>query len=577
MTDLRTLIPEEEKTLLSDYIKMYLHSDECNDVDEINHLLRFWAAEKPELFELLGNNLMVKKHIRYEASNDDLADKINEMYDEIYNNPELEKVKDFINAYEQITSTYYHWMDTTLDKDERMYCCAIIEHCLDTESLVVNKNQYMLDWGPKSVVLNRGPHAEGSKPLELKTDMKLMRMMAKIVDWFELDKDAFEQFRILHSRVLNDRMIDADLVLSIHPLDYLTMSDNDCNWDSCMNWYNGGDYRLGTIEMMNSPVVLEAYVESDHPYYPLNYYGQDTERTWSNKRWRCLYIVNKDIITEVKQYPYFNIYLRDFVMNKIKKLAEENMGWHYDDKMYEVWQNQKNTTNFGEVFIRMKTGAMYNDYYDNHSAYINPTVDEVEINYSGETECMCCGKGYHVEPSGNVDAFTDSDKVVCASCEGKIQCDECGSWIDESEAWFNNWTGAAYCSWCADGRMATCSCCDERKWLDYDFKKQSLPYMFVVKTPNGKHQRDVKGPFDVCDDCYDDYDFDDVPKEVDEWGDYQYIDVDKVDEKIWRPFLQDKGPIVSAKEYLKRTYPNDYVQFKLLSKLKTRKFIKNLI
>ena len=59
MTDLRTLIPEEEKNLLHDYIKEYLHSDNCYKVDEINHLLRFWAAEKPDLYKLLGGNLMI--------------------------------------------------------------------------------------------------------------------------------------------------------------------------------------------------------------------------------------------------------------------------------------------------------------------------------------------------------------------------------------------------------------------------------------------------------------------------------------------------------------------------------------
>lgn len=572
MTDLRTLIPEEEKTLLHDYIKEYLHSDNYCTVDEINHLLRFWAAEKLDLYKLLGDKLMIKDHISYQASEEDLMDKFSEMYEEIYSNPELANIKKFINSYEQITNTYYSWMDSTLDKDERTNCCSMIDHCLDNESLVANKNLYMTEWGPKSVVIRRGPHAGTSKPLELKSDMKLMRMMAKIVDWFELDKEAFEQFRILHSRVLNDRMINADIVLSIHPLDYLTMSDNACDWESCMNWYQGGDYRLGTIEMMNSPVILEAYIESEHPYCPIDH----DDRTWSNKRWRCLYIVNKDIITEIKQYPYNNIYLRDYVLNKIKQLAEQNMGWHYDDKMYEVRQNQSNETDFGKVYIRMRTGAMYNDYYDNHYAYINPEVKEVEVYYSGVAECMCCGKGYESDHRGNVDAFVECDKVVCANCEGKVQCNDCGSWIDSEDAWFCDWDDATYCSWCAEGRTQTCSCCGETKWLNYDFKKQALPYMFEVKTPNGKHRRDVGSPIDVCDDCYEDYDFDDVPKEPDLWGDFQYIDVDQVDKHVWKPFISLER-IADAKERLKAAYPDDYVQFKFLPKLNTRKFIKNLI
>lgn len=83
--------------------------------------------------------------------------------------------------------------------------------------------------------------------------------------------------------------------------------------------------------------------------------------------------------------------------------------------------------------------------------------------------------------------------------------------------------------------------------------------MFEVKTPNGKHRRDVGSPIDICDDCYEDYDFDDVPKEPDLWGDFQFIDIDKVDEKVWRPFIRDKGVIIAAKEKLKATYPDDYV------------------
>ena len=160
MTDLRTLIPEEEKNLLHDYIKEYLHSDNYCTVDEINHLLRFWAAEKLDLYELLGNNLMVKDHITYQASEDDLMDKFSAMYEEIYNNPELANVKKFIDSYEQITNIFYSWMDATLDKDERAMCCSMIEHCLDTESLVANKNVYMFDWGTKSVTIRRGPHAD---------------------------------------------------------------------------------------------------------------------------------------------------------------------------------------------------------------------------------------------------------------------------------------------------------------------------------------------------------------------------------------------------------------------------------
>ena len=54
------------------------------------------------------------------------------------------------------------------------------------------------------------------------------------------------------------------------------------------------------------------------------------------------------------------------------------------------------------------------------------------------------------------------------------------------------------------------------------------------------------------------YDFDDVPKESDLWGDLQYIDVDQVDKHVWKPFVSLER-ITDAKERLKATYPDDYV------------------
>ena len=83
---------------------------------------------------------MVKDNISYQASEEDLMDKFSEMYEEIYNNPELANVKKFFDSYEQITHIYYSWMDATLNKDERANCCSMIDHCLDNESLVANKN-----------------------------------------------------------------------------------------------------------------------------------------------------------------------------------------------------------------------------------------------------------------------------------------------------------------------------------------------------------------------------------------------------------------------------------------------------
>ena len=77
--------------------------------------------------------------------------------------------------------------------------------------------------------------------------------------------EEFEDFRIKHSRILSEKEFIGRLSLSIHPLDFMTMSDNDSDWSSCMSWRTCGSYRRGTVEMMNSPCVVVAYLSASKP------------------------------------------------------------------------------------------------------------------------------------------------------------------------------------------------------------------------------------------------------------------------------------------------------------------------
>jgi hypothetical protein len=103
---------------------------------------------------------------------------------------------------------------------------------------------------------------DGSK-VTITLGMKFMKALGKVVEAYNLDQEMFEEFRIAHSQILNDKKLSGRLCLSIHPLDYMTMSDNESDWGSCMSWREGGCYRRGTVEMMTSPVVVVAYLKSE--------------------------------------------------------------------------------------------------------------------------------------------------------------------------------------------------------------------------------------------------------------------------------------------------------------------------
>lgn len=136
--------------------------------------------------------------------------------------------------------------------------------------------EFAINYNGKTLVLHEGQKI-----------FKAIEQVCKLFDIYNYQDD-LKEARLAYSRALNDKKIKGTLCLSIHPLDYMTMSDNDYGWQSCMNWRLGGCYHAGTIEMMNSPSVIVAYIEGTRDWYPV----PTPNKKWSNKKWRELFIID---------------------------------------------------------------------------------------------------------------------------------------------------------------------------------------------------------------------------------------------------------------------------------------------
>ena len=75
----------------------------------------------------------------------------------------------------------------------------------------------------------------------------------------------------------------------------MTMSDNANNWSSCMRWtdrsggVDHGDYCAGTLECMNSPYIIIAYLHNPKHSFELSLYDCN-DWQWNSKQWRELFI-----------------------------------------------------------------------------------------------------------------------------------------------------------------------------------------------------------------------------------------------------------------------------------------------
>ena len=273
--------------------------------------------------------------------------------------------------------------------------------------------------------------------------MKPMKILHRIVQEFDGPEDTFDAFRIWHSRQLNQKTVDGELCLSIHPLDYMTMSDNDNDWTSCMRWQTEttdapGDYRGGTVSCLNSPYILVAYLHNPKHTY---------SSFWNSKQWRELFIVQDGIINEIKGYPFQDQYLTNTCLMWIKELAEKNLGWTYENEEINVVTEIKNPNDNTPILFTFNPGTfMYNDMgtLDIHRGRINLDkllgkykLDQVhkenkiwktfiDIDYGGIATCMCCGKELY-------DDEIDSSCVLCADCDSISRCPHCGRAIYECD------------------------------------------------------------------------------------------------------------------------------------------------
>ena len=408
--DIFNKLENEDKILIEDYIRRFA-GDENVTVSRkpasLNWLLRFWDENKDQyLYKMMDNSFILEKNVKYEKS-------ISDIIDEMRNNFT-------ISNFRTKFCRHFNWTGDIL---------TLVDYD------ILAKNSY--DYGRFCF-----SYLE-EKPLMINTGCKPVRMIGKVCEMCGIE--GFEEFRLEHSRILNQKMLKGTLCLSIHPLDYITMSDNDYDWSSCMNWVNHGEFRMGTVEMMNSKCVVVAYLKGDKPFRFYNHY-------WNNKKWRNLFIVTPEIITGIKGYPYQSATFDKIVINWIKELAEKNLNWTYGDNIIAYSPEEEYVTIQDDNYNKFcfTTGIMYNDFGNSNNTHcvVNSNLglgESFDIHYSGPTECMYCGE----ELSDNEDSgeLEDTGCVICSSCATYHYCDCCGDRIDSYDSMYEL-DGELYCESC---------------------------------------------------------------------------------------------------------------------------------
>lgn len=498
--ELLAKLPEEDKDLIHRYIAWYGGGDCETDYsvikrDRMDYFLRYWASAKAPFYKMFGENFILKREISFAKNDDELEE---EMDDILRRNAEV-PVMTFRREYIAFIDDY-HEMPYELRYQLKRFAG-------DTSMLV--KNVY--DGDP---IVIPSQFTKNGHPLQINSGAKAIKMLGKICtalgfsvkmyycedcggwDLFRRpgkchcgsDKplkefDGYESFRRAHSLALNQKMVRGNLCLSIHPLDFITMSDNECGWGSCMSWMEeAGDYRLGTIEMMNSESVIIAYIEAKEDMCICN----DANAKWNNKRWRQLIVITPELILGNKQYPYFNDVVQGTALKWVKELAANT---DFSDTPYltygpyeeeSVQINNQNTNVIGNRRVHFNLymgGYMYNDIYDLRMGFLKRNWDgtDLTIDLSGPAVCTSCGD---IIPSNDV----ESSWTTCRDCNGMWQCARCGDW-HYGEPYYAADTDHCYCEYCYSQELHECEICGDRV--------ENINNVFIELIPTEKCPEDL--------------------------------------------------------------------------------------
>ena len=294
----------------------------------------------------------------------------------------------------------------------------------------------------------------------------------------EIDYDVITDLQNDYSRIIQQNKVSGHLCLSIHPLDFLSASENQHNWRSCHAL--DGEYRVGNLSYMGDNCTIMAYLKSDSdvilPHFP-------SDVPWNNKKWRCWFFFdrNNGLVYAGRQYPFHSEVALDIIKDNIfKKLIKNqtfanpvNMSWKHNCDSTVMINNKRYELNdtymtIGGDLVKIKSlvqdaenSLHFNDL--TRSSFYKPITlrytnsrDNKPMIVGHQCNCLRC----------NSNRIYNSDCVLCSDCaiedetvdvEWIVECAHCGKRILEENAILNN--DEYYCIDCVESNSYSCANC----------------------------------------------------------------------------------------------------------------------
>lgn len=352
---------------------------------QVDELFELWLNAKRDFIEVMGGNLIYQypEKVSFTLEESQKKMKLEDFICKLYDHYEVEDLADFVYTM------------------KKSFFSNVVSEDYET---------------PSGEIITKGTK------------------LIKAFKYFIKDKEFLAELQDLASQIIQLDKVEGYMCLSVHPLDYLSVSENTHNWRSCHAL--DGEHRTGNLNYMVDYSTVVCYIKSEKeeilPAFSF---------PWNSKKWRTLLFFSNDwhMIFAGRSYPYGCVRALDFIISDLLHSAgfysNSNYSCHYcewcDDKITKfningnildinphVYAGQGKLIDLNDL---IKNGSMtyhFNDildssYYDPVYSYLTfGSVSMINENtrfvIGASVPCLICGKS----------AINHSDVMVCDDCIG---------------------------------------------------------------------------------------------------------------------------------------------------------------
>ena len=276
----------------------------------------------------------------------------------------------------------------------------------------------------------------------------------KAFKFFEKNPKKLEDLQNAASMLIQEDKITGVLCLSVHPLDYISASENCHSWHSCHAL--DGDYRAGNLSYMVDKHTIMCYLRADNCDYILPDFP--SEVPWNSKKWRVWIHLSDswDIMFAGRQYPFtsnvglnlakkelieptlnvrFTDFTNQYLTGGIKlKMEDENFLPSFEEDLFDKYMViNSRAVPLQDVIVDAPGSLDFNDLLRS-SCYVPQyayRVKQVTHWYWGDSHYRTIVHSTYDESDRIMPKFRIGGRVSCVMCgnqldySGSFVCEEC--------------------------------------------------------------------------------------------------------------------------------------------------------